>query len=81
MSRMLIYGIACGNVVPSAPSKTQRGLAKNSPMLKKNSIAISKLKRLGEDRAANLTVSSAGGKRVSRSQHPCQSSAPFRLTS
>jgi len=40
MSRMLIYGIACGNVVPSAPSKTQRGLAKNSPMLKKNSIAI-----------------------------------------
>ena len=40
MSRMLIYGIACGNVVPSAPSKTQRGLAKSSPMLKKNSIAI-----------------------------------------
>ncbi len=24
MSRMLIYGIACGNVVPSAPSKTQK---------------------------------------------------------
>ena len=39
MSRMLIYGIACGNVVLSAPSKTQRGLAKSSPMLKKNSIA------------------------------------------
>lgn len=68
MSRMLIYGIACGNVVPSAPSKTQRGLAKKQSDAEKEQHSYKcKLKCLGEDRAVNLTVSSAGGKRVSRS--------------
>ena len=62
-----MYGIACGNVVPSAPSKTQEVLQKQSDAEKEQHSYKCKLKCLGEDRAVNLTVSSAGGKRISRS--------------